>query len=292
MRVITGLCFMTLVACLALPVHGARADEAGASPWQKVAGARVRLVAVPSAVEGVDDNRLDAAVEFEIDPGWHIYWRFPGETGIPTEADFSASSGITEAQLRFPAPQRHFDGAFTSIVYETHALLPVDLRLETEGSRAELVADLRFGICSDICVPGEARLALALPPESAPSARRPAIDAARATLATPQGKAAPRVTTVTASPAADPDAAPEILIEVQLAGADEPVDLFAEGVAGSYNGVPVLVERTGARARFSLSGEGFIDAADGSRPLRLTLIDGARTVEHDVDLAPIFGRLR
>ncbi len=35
----------------------------------------------------------------------NTYWRIPGETGIPTEFDFAASTGVSGPQVHWPYPR-------------------------------------------------------------------------------------------------------------------------------------------------------------------------------------------
>ena len=273
---------LLLVACVVLPERA----EAGASAWETVAGARVRLIATAAPAQEADGGgptSPDAALEFEMEPGWHIYWRFPGETGIPTEADFSASDGIGPATLRYPAPERHDDGYSTSIVYKDHVVLPIDLIPDAAAGASVLRASVRFGICSDICVPGEAHLELPLTGRSDLS-QRLKISAARLKLPVLQDDVAPRIASVRLDGAMNPDS-PAILVEAELSGGVAKVDLFVEGAPGSYNAVPRLIERDGKKARFALPASGLKADEDGSLPLRLTLVEGARAVSFETTLS-------
>src|SRR4051812_45875576 len=58
----------------ALAALSARAAEPGASDWFETEQGRVRLVA---AAEG------ELGLQFELAPGWKIYWRSPGDAGYP-----------------------------------------------------------------------------------------------------------------------------------------------------------------------------------------------------------------
>jgi suppressor for copper-sensitivity B len=58
----------------------AAADDA-ASPWTRNDQGQVRLIA---AVTGVGDaDHVQLGLEFQNKPGWKIYWRSPGDAGLP-----------------------------------------------------------------------------------------------------------------------------------------------------------------------------------------------------------------
>jgi DsbC/DsbD-like thiol-disulfide interchange protein len=56
---------------------------------------------------------------FELAPGWHLYWRNPGETGVAPEIALEAP-GYTVGPLAWPAPEtfREADDLFTTYGYE------------------------------------------------------------------------------------------------------------------------------------------------------------------------------
>lgn len=283
-----------LLGSLALAGPFGGVAQAGESPWTRVGAAGIRLVSTgPNSTGPTTPGEApaagDAALEIRLEDGWHTYWRFPGEAGIPTVADFSASSGLASASLRFPVPERYSDPYATSIIYHDRIVLPIDLEPAPGGTAPVLRAHVTFGICREICMPGEAQLELPLAEGGPDFTARQAISAARAALPRPQGEAPPRIAAIERKELAPAEGkAPEetLVITAELASPTDPVDLFAEGAQGSYNGVPVLLERDGTTARFTLPARGLASNNDGSRPLALTLVEGATAVEHRSELPP------
>src|SRR3546814_7282787 len=41
-----------------------------------------------------------------MDPGWHTYWRHPGDSGIAPTFDWSKSQNVAEIEVLWPAPLR------------------------------------------------------------------------------------------------------------------------------------------------------------------------------------------
>lgn len=286
---------LALLAALALTAGPAALAaghaQAGESPWATVGAASVRLVSTgpDSTNPGEAPFAGDAALEIRLEDGWHTYWRFPGEAGIPTAADFGASSGLASARLRFPVPERYSDPYSTSIVYHDRIVLPIDLEPAPGETAPVLRAHVSFGICREICMPGEAHLELPLAEGGPDFAAQLAISAARAALPRPQGEAPPRIAGIERKDLAPADGKPPeetLVITAELASSTDPVDLFAEGAEGSYNGVPTLMERDGTTARFALPARGLAGGADGARLLTLTLVEGAAAVEHRTALPP------
>jgi DsbC/DsbD-like thiol-disulfide interchange protein len=88
------------------------------------------------------------------------YWQFPGETGLPTELDFTGSEGLVTHEVIWPYPQRDRNQRYANYVYYGPTLLPVELKLN--GETARLDVSVVMGVCSEICVPAQARFSLSV----------------------------------------------------------------------------------------------------------------------------------
>jgi len=143
---------LLLIASLSLPVL------AGETPWQELApGTKARLIS--SDVLKADGTTM-VALELDMPPGTNTYWRVPGETGIPTEFDFTGSSGIAGHQVLWPYPQVETGAGFVDFVYRGTTVLPIEARLD--GVNADAKVSVILGICSEICVPAKASFELPL----------------------------------------------------------------------------------------------------------------------------------
>ena len=130
--------------------------QAGETAWQEVApGVSVRLISA-----GTVDASGKALLALEIDmpEDTKTYWRVPGETGLPTELDFSASTGVADHDQHWPLPLRDETDGYMDYVYFGHTVLPIELDVTNPSGTVDVQATL--GVCSDICVPAQARLVL------------------------------------------------------------------------------------------------------------------------------------
>lgn len=99
-------------------------------------------------------------LEIDLQPGWKTYWRDPGEAGVPPSLDIRPSGGIAHARIDFPAPERHEDASGSWAGYSRSVSLPVTFTLAEPGTSGMIEADVFLGLCRQICVPVQARLAL------------------------------------------------------------------------------------------------------------------------------------
>ena len=154
---------LSLTAAVACSVT----SQAFAAPVQ-VDHVEAELVAENTALVPGADNWL--ALRLKSEPGWHTYWRNPGDSGIPTSLRWSLPDGFSAGEIVWPYPERHALGEVMNYGYagETLHLVPLTVPAAAAGQSVELKAEAKWLVCSDICIPGKAQLSLRLP--VAPSA--------------------------------------------------------------------------------------------------------------------------
>jgi suppressor for copper-sensitivity B len=154
-----------LVLALWATAVGPRAAEAATSPWVRNDHTELRLIAEPV---GQPRGELRLGLEFQIKPGWHIYWRSPGDAGLPPRIDWSGSENVTEPAIAWPLPQRYTIFGLTTFVYSNDVVLPMAARVPDPGAPVRLRAKVSYLVCEKICIPYDAMLALDLPATPAP----------------------------------------------------------------------------------------------------------------------------
>ena len=123
---------------------------------------------------------LEVGVELTPTPGWHTYWRNPGTTGQPTRLDWRLPPGLSADGILWAVPER-FASSGGQVGYGyTRATLHRARIAVPAGFAGPLPLDVtaHWLACRDICVPGEARLGLSVPPLPARPHSSPADAAA------------------------------------------------------------------------------------------------------------------
>ncbi len=137
---------------LAAPAH------AGETAWQEVApGVKLRLI---STGQIKANGTTLVGLEIDMPETNKTYWRVPGDTGLLTELDFAGSIGVLSHQILWPYPVRHQTAEYLDYAYFGPTILPVELTVEPGSPQVELSAML--GVCSEVCVPAQARFSLSL----------------------------------------------------------------------------------------------------------------------------------
>jgi len=106
------------------------------------------------------DKLNDAGLYFKLEPGWHIYWKNPGDAGEPPHIQWTLPAGITAGPIQFPAPRRLPLGPLMDYGYENEVLFPLQLHV-AEGVKpgpVTLHAKVDWLVCRESCIPGKAEL--------------------------------------------------------------------------------------------------------------------------------------
>ena len=158
--------FMALLLVMlgsAAPLHAASQSNMVTGAWVgDPAYGEVRLVSAVSAMGNLQE--LPLGLEFRLAPGWKIYWRTPGEAGLPPTLDLQMANGAPlQSQIEWPVPKRFNAFGFDNFGYADAVILPVAVRGYDRGAALQIRGQIEALVCSDICVPlaGALRLDLA-----------------------------------------------------------------------------------------------------------------------------------
>jgi len=144
----------------------------GAAPAAAVDPHPVRARLVADAGRPVAGGTLHVGVLLEIEDGWHVYWKNPGDAGLATEVRLTLPSGLEAGPPRWPAPVRFTQpGGLVGYGYEGSLLLASEVRLAgpPPAPGAPVAAEASWLACRDVCLLGSAELEGRWPLEAAPS---------------------------------------------------------------------------------------------------------------------------
>ncbi len=136
------------------------------------------------------------AIDMRPAPGWHGYWKNPGDAGVGISLDWQVPQGASLGPLRWPVPEKLLVAGLMNHVFNgDHALLlPLTLPRDlAPGTTVPIRADAQWLACTDkICVPerGTLNLSLTIGDGATLPADRARFDAWRAKLALPLGSPA------------------------------------------------------------------------------------------------------
>jgi DsbC/DsbD-like thiol-disulfide interchange protein len=243
----------------------ARADS---SAWSEDMKSGIRLIGGETA-----RTPMQAGVEMKIAPGWHTYWRYPGDSGVPPEFDFAGSDNLKSATVLYPAPKLHKDAGGETIGYDADVIFPIEVVPKDASKPVKLKLSMDYAVCENMCVPAKGEAELLLNPGD-PAANTALIDA-RARV--PKRESAQAVDLHVKREGAD-----QVVVDF-AAPTDAPVTVLAEGPTKDWAlPIPQPVKNAPAgRRAFSFKLDGLPPGTDPKKPadMTFTILQGARAIE-------------
>jgi DsbC/DsbD-like thiol-disulfide interchange protein len=274
MKIMNSRLRVILAACGIAALLGAPARAADASPWVEDLNSAIRLIA--GANKSGAEN-LRAGIELKMQPGWHTYWRYPGDSGVPPRFDFSSSDNVAAVKVLYPAPHAFTDEAGTTIGYEDNVIFPLRVVPRDKSKPVTLRLKLDYAVCAKLCMPVEASAQLTL--DRAGGADNAALVAAEAHVPQPVSAAEAGLT---ARRANNDKRKPLVFVDL-AAPTGQPIELFVEGPTPEW-ALPIPKPAPGSPAghqHFGFELDGLPPGVDPKGPFELTftIVRGGHATE-------------
>ena len=164
----------TLSAILLFVVLLGPALPAGAVESTTVSSPRATVTLVSETDAVAPGTPFRAGLHFRLAPGWHTYWKNPGDAGAPPDVELTLPPGSEAGPIVWPTPQRVAEGPLMTYAYTGDLLLPFSVTPGRHTGGTIVQAHAQWLVCKDICVPEEGDFRLELPAGTpAPSAQAP-----------------------------------------------------------------------------------------------------------------------
>ncbi len=235
----------------------------------------VSLVTAEAGVP-LDAATLSGGLHIALSEGWKTYWRSPGEVGIPPSIDWSGSLNVADVELLWPAPERFRAFGIENFGYSGDVVLPLQISLENPGEPVALRAAVSMLVCSKVCVPVSADLALDLGPGEQIDAEGAALVASGASRL-PASAETSGVRLVSAAS----ESGRLVLALRSRDGWSQP-DVFPELDGVTFGPPDIRIDDGGELLWAALEARGPMPAAGN---VRVTVVDGAGAIEAESPLA-------
>ena len=110
---------------------------------------------------------LQLGVHFMLEPGWHIYWINPGDSGQPPSFKWNLPPGFSAGEIGWPRPERLQPSIeLVDYGYDGEILLPLTIHAPSAISNrapVEFGVEAKWLICREVCIPEHADLKLSVP---------------------------------------------------------------------------------------------------------------------------------
>lgn len=111
-------------------------------------------------------DKIKVGIHFKLDQGWHIYWKNPGDSGLPTKVKHTVPEGFEIKETFYPVPKTFFrEGNILDYGYEDELLLITDIYVpkDATSSSFQIKSEARWVVCREVCIPGSKELELQFP---------------------------------------------------------------------------------------------------------------------------------
>ncbi|MDE1948429.1 MAG: protein-disulfide reductase, partial [Burkholderiales bacterium] len=155
-----------ILAAAALAWAGSPAQAASAV----VTTPEVRAELTAQALQGVAPGQtVWLGLEIQHQPGWHTYWKNPGDSGLPSSLQWQLPAQVSAGEIAWPTPKKLPVGPLLNYGYEGRLLLPVPLKIGPGFAAATLPVRLHaeWLVCKEVCIPEQGDFALDVPAQAA-----------------------------------------------------------------------------------------------------------------------------
>ena len=123
---------------------------------------KAELLADTAAV--VPSKPFTVGLLLQMATGWHTYWQFSGDAGLPTEIKWNLPPGWKVGEIQWPIPFKTNDpGDIQTYGYQDEVLLMQEITPPANVSAVKLSAEANWLVCEKICIPGSVKIDLDLP---------------------------------------------------------------------------------------------------------------------------------
>jgi thiol:disulfide interchange protein DsbD len=106
-------------------------------------------------------------IRFTIESGWYLYWRNPGDGGLPIDVQWEVPAGWKVSELQHPIPEKIAYDDLVSYGYKRGVTLLATITPSVESQNGEakaIKARLDWLVCKESCVRGTAEVVLTTQP--------------------------------------------------------------------------------------------------------------------------------
>ncbi len=166
------------LAPLSVPAQGLLSGAAPAQTVVQSDQARAELLA--HAPEGAGPGQpVWVGLQITHAPDWHTYWKNSGDSGLPTDLQWTLPPGVTAGAIAWPTPRKFPIGNLANYGYDGTVVLPVPLTVDPgfTGSHIDVKLQATWLVCRKECIPEEGSFALRLPVRGSTGLHGAAFDA-------------------------------------------------------------------------------------------------------------------
>jgi thiol:disulfide interchange protein len=123
--------------------------------------AHTRVMLLSSTANVQPGQSFWVGLKMEMESGWHVYWRNPGDSGFPVSIQWKLPEGFHAEEILWPIPESFEEAQMVTYGYADEVLFLSRVSAPVEAFPEDgwlIGAKIDFLACKVICVPGVVRL--------------------------------------------------------------------------------------------------------------------------------------
>ncbi len=184
---VQNICALFLIAACAVFNSATAQNISLLAAKSEVTTPQVKAELLAYAPDGVEPGKkVMVGLQITHKPEWHTYWKNSGDSGQPTDLQWTLPAGVTAGQVQWPTPKKIKIGSLINYGYENTLLLPVPLEISQLFKPGVLSSDLEIKlkavwlVCKQECIPEEGEFSLKIPVKGSTALSAAAFEAAQA----------------------------------------------------------------------------------------------------------------
>ena len=150
--------FATFILSLFL---GYSPNAKGADDFKKHKNVSLKLISSVNSIG--NNNNLYLGLFFQLEPGWKIYWKYPGKAGYPPTINWDDSKNIENIEILWPKPKEFEILGMKSMGYSNEVVLPIKVDVKDLNQALLANFEVDYLTCKEVCIPFIDRLSLVIP---------------------------------------------------------------------------------------------------------------------------------
>ncbi len=104
-------------------------------------------------------DNLILGIKFELEKGWHTYWKNPGDAGEGASIEWDLPKGLSASEILWPGPERIPVDPLMTFGYNDEVILLTEISSnDSVRFPIEIQAKVGWFTCKDICIPQEGNI--------------------------------------------------------------------------------------------------------------------------------------
>jgi len=130
-----------------------------------------KAIIIPQKTVISSNSQITIATEITLEPDWHVYWKNPGDSGLPVSINWKAPEGFKFSEIKWATPDKISYDILVNYGYYNKVVLLQTLEIPQISVNEPIIltANISMLVCNEICIPENAEISLELNKPNAPN---------------------------------------------------------------------------------------------------------------------------